>query len=173
MQYMNALFEKYAAALYTPPFEAKVASNANTFLSKTTLAQRVWRRLKRDLALALTGQFFYQHAAIPAKAKRVLYVYLGMPQLGDSIMDLSARTLWAQRGFEVDLFTHASIASFYEGDPSFARVLSNRADLAKSYDFVVLQSYNWKCLKLKWRHFLTAPFLALHGHDYGPVFSRF
>jgi ADP-heptose:LPS heptosyltransferase len=173
VQYMNALFEKYAAALYTPPFEAKVASNANTFLANTTLAQRVWRRFKRDLALALTGQLFCQHAAIPAKAKRVLYVYLGMPQLGDSIMDLSARTLWAQRGFEVDLFTHASIASFYEGDPSFARVLSSRADLAKSYDFVVLQSYNWKCLKLKWRYFLTTPFLALHGHYYGPEFNRF
>lgn len=173
MQYILALFEKYAAALYTPPFEAKVASNVNTFLSNTNLAQRVWRRFKRDLALALTGQLSCQHAVIPANAKRVLYVYLGMPQLGDSIMDLSARTLWTQRGLEVDLFTHASVASFYEGDPSFARVSSNHADLAKSYDFVVLQSYNWKCLKLKWRHFLTTPFLALHGHFYGPEFNRF
>ncbi len=169
---LKAYLHRYASALYKPSFGARVASNARSFAAQTTLSKKVWLRFKRDLALALTGQFFCQHAAIPASAKRVLYVYLGMPQLGDSIMDLSARTLWGRRGLEVELFTHASIASFYEGDPSFARVLSNRADLAKSYDFVVLQSYNWKCLKLKWRYFLTKPFLALHGHYYGPEFNR-
>lgn len=170
---LKAYLHRYASALYTPSFGQGAASNARSFAAQTTLSKKVWLRFKRDLALALTGQLFCQHAAIPANAKRVLYVYLGMPQLGDSIMDLSARTLWAQRGLEVDLFTHASIASFYEGDPSFARVLSNRADLAKSYDFVVLQSYNWKCLKLKWRHCLTTPVLSLHGHYYGPEFNRF
>lgn len=147
-------------------------SNAKTFAAGLSLVQGVWRRLKRDILLCFTGQFLCRKDQIPEHAKRVLYVYLGTPQLGDSIMDLSARTLWSLRDIRVDMLTHPSIASFYEKDPSFHRVLSRAEDLEASYDFVVLQSYGWKCLKVKWRYFLSAPYLALHGHFYGPEFNR-
>lgn len=164
--------EKYASVLYTPTFNAHVASNSNTYLKHTRLPQRVWQRLKRDLPLALTGQLFCQKRALPAKAKKILYIYLGTPQLGDSIMDLSPRTLWTQRGLKVDLFTHSNIVKFYEDDPSFSRVLCDEESLAKNYDFIVLQSYSWKCLKLKWQYFFSTPFLSLYGHYYGPEFNR-
>lgn len=170
---LRALLQRYVSALHTPTFDAKVASNVKTFSENKTLSQRVWWRFKRDLALSLTGQFLFQRSVIPPEAKRVLYVYLGMPQLGDSIMDLSARTLWAKRGIGVDLFTHPSLASLYENDPSFNRIFSEAKNLAPSYDFVVLQSFTWKCLKVKWRYFLMTPFLALHGYYYGPEFNRF
>ena len=127
---LTAYLHRYASALYTPSFCEGVASDARSFATQTSLSKKVWLRFKRDLALALTGQLFFQYQTIPAKAKRVLYVYLGMPQLGDSIMDLSARTLWIQRELEVDLFTRASIANFYEGDPSFAHVLSTTERLS-------------------------------------------
>lgn len=169
---MKQLLTRYASALYTPPFGESVPSNAKIFASSVSLAQSVWRRLKRDIALFLTGQLLCRESKIPEHAKRVLYVYLGTPQLGDSIMDLSARTLWSLRDVRVDMLTHPSVASFYENDPSFHRVLSRSEDLEASYDFVVLQSYGWKCLKVKWRYFLSTPFLALHGHFYGPEFNR-
>lgn len=169
---MKQLLTRYASVLYTPPFGKAVPSNAKIFVASISLARSVWRRLKRDIALFLTGQLLCCKSKIPENAKRVLYVYLGTPQLGDSIMDLSARTLWSLRDIRVDMLTHPSVASFYANDPSFHRVLTRSEDLEASYDFVVLQSYGWKCLKVKWRYFLSTPFLALHGHFYGPQFNR-
>jgi hypothetical protein len=65
------------------------------------------------------------------------------------------------------------VASIYENDPSFDRIFSDAKNLAQSYDFVVLQSFAWKCLKVKWRYFFMTPCLALHGYYYGPEFNRF
>lgn len=133
---------------------------------------RVWRRFKRDLALLLTQQFWFLRPHIPNQASRVLYVYLGTPQLGDSIMDLSSRQLWSTRALRVDMLTHPSISAMYQGDPAFDRVFDDRRQLRHDYDFVVLQSYSWKCLKVKWRYFFFKQFLSLHGHYFGCEFNR-
>jgi heptosyltransferase-2 len=87
-------------------------------------------------------------------------------------MDLSPRTLWAEKGLQVDIYTNSVIASFYENDPSFHKIISAPKDLAAEYDFIVLQSYSWKCLKFKWRYCFFKPFATLHGHYYGCEFNR-
>jgi len=109
---------------------------------------------------------------MPPDAKRILYVYLGTPNLGDSIMDLSPRTLWAERGLRVDMYTNEVIASLYKNDPSFNQIIVDPKELASDYDFIVLQSYSWRCLKFKWRNYLLKPFSSLHGHYYGCEFNR-
>ncbi len=161
----------YLDALTVPPWGG-VPSNAEAYLAEHTVINRFWQRLKRDLLLLLTGQLFLKRASVPQTAKRVLYVYLGTPQLGDSIMDLSARQLWCRRGLIVDMFTHDSVVSFYKQDPTFHRITSDTRELDVQYDFVILQSYSAKCLKFKWRYFRLQPFLALHGHYYGCEFNR-
>jgi heptosyltransferase-2 len=164
-------FERYAAALTQPAHGGNVFSNVND-LKKRKLSKRVWSRAKRDLVMFCTLQHTLVNSKIPTSAKRILYVYLGNPNLGDSIMDLSPRTLWAEKGLQVDIYTNSVIASFYKDDPSFHKIISDPKNLAADYDFIVLQSYSWKCLRFKWRHYLFKPFVSLHGHYYGCEFNR-
>lgn len=164
--------ESYASALIEPAHGCAVLSNARDFVDSKNLAKRVWLRAKRDLVLFFTLQLSLAKKQIPTDAKRILYVYLGTPNLGDSIMDLSPRVLWTEQGLKVDLYTSTVIASLYEGDPSFHRIISCPKDFSDDYDFIVLQSYSWKCLKLKWRYYFLKPFVSLHGHYYGCEFNR-
>jgi Glycosyltransferase family 9 (heptosyltransferase) len=169
---MLSCIHRYAQSVTRPSFRGQIPSNFEHYERTHTLWRRVWMRLKRDMILLMTGQLFLAKQQIPASAVKILYVYLGTPQLGDSIMDLSSRVLWQQRGVRVDLYTHGSIAAFYRNDPSFERVISDPKELQDRYDFVVLQSYGSKCLKFKWRYFFCKPFTALHGYYYGCEFNR-
>lgn len=166
------MLKKYAEAVAVPAWGGVVPSNALSYLAKNSLMKRFWQRLKRDILLLITFQLFLKREKLPPKAKRVLYVYLGAQQLGDSIMDLSPRLLWVKAGLQVDMFTHESIKSIYDQDPSFNKILTSTSELSSCYDHIVLQSYNVKCLKFKWRHFFFNPFVTLYGHYYGPEFNR-
>ena len=154
------------------PWGECIPSNAKSYLRKNNLIVRFWRRLKRDLLLLLTGQLFFRSVKIPSQAKKILYVYLGTPQLGDSIMDLSARVLWAEKGLQVDMFTHENLALIYKGDPSFSSIIYDPSELSDEYDCIVLQSYSSKCMRFKLRYFYATNFLSLHGYYYGCDFNR-
>lgn len=169
---LRAGLEKYAGALHLPPHGRPVVSNIPEFLAHKPLRRRVWLRAKRDLALALSGQLALARRTVPAGARKVLYVYLGTPNLGDSIMDLSPRVLWKDRPLQVDMLTSPAVAAFYKDDPSFHRIVCDVRSLAEDPDFIVLHSYSWKCLKIKWKHFFLRPFASLHGHYYGCEFNR-
>lgn len=164
--------DRYAAALTEPAFGGAVYSSAADYQARNSLSKRIWLRAKRDLVMLFTLQLPLVRKCIPLDAKRILYVYLGTPNLGDSIMDLSPRTLWAAQGLRVDLYTNQVIASLYKNDPSFNQVIVDPKELASNYDFIVLQSYSWRCLKFKWRNYLFKPFLSLYGHYYGCEFNR-
>lgn len=166
------MLKKYADTVAIPAWGGVVPSNVESYLARTSLTKRFWQRLKRDFLLLITCQIFLRQEKLPIKAKRVLYVYLGAQQLGDSIMDLSPRLLWAEAGLQVDMFTHESIKSIYDQDPSFNKILTSPSELGEAYDLVVLQSYNVKCLKFKWLYFFSAQFVTLYGHYYGPEFNR-
>jgi heptosyltransferase-2 len=171
MKIINWL-ERYAAALTEPAHGSQVFSNLNDFLKRRKLFKRLWLRAKRDWVMFCTLQLAMVKPEIPSNAKRILYVYLGNPNLGDSIMDLSPRTLWVEKDLQVDIYTNSVMASLYEDDPSFHKIISDPKDLAAEYDFIVLQSYSWKCLKFKWRYYFFKPFATLHGHYYGCEFNR-
>lgn len=162
----------YTRALTRPTSGVSVFSNEHDFLNRRSLSRLFWLRAKHDLVMFCTLQLALVKPEIPSNAKRILYVYLGNPNLGDSIMDLSPRTLWAEKGLQVDIYTNSVMASLYKDDPSFHKIISDPKDLAADYDFIVLQSYSWKCLKFKWKHYFFKPFVTLHGHYYGCEFNR-
>lgn len=162
---------KYAQEVYRPKHEQQVFANVVQFLRENSLYRLVWTRFKRDILMCATLQTFLEKDTIPLNAKRILYVYLGTPNLGDSIMDLSPRALWP-KDYAVDLYTNKAIASFYNGDKYFYRIITNPRELCNRYDFIILQSYSWRCLKFKWRFFLKANFACLYGHYYGCEFNR-
>ncbi len=171
MSFLNFI-RHYTKALTLPTSGTTVFSNEADFLSRRSLLRLLWLRVKRDLVMLCSLQLALVRYKVPAKAHRILYVYLGNPNLGDSIMDLSPRTLWAEKGLQVDIYTNSVMAALYKNDPSFHKIISDPKDLTAEYDFIVLQSYSWKCLKFKWRHYFFKPFVSLHGHYYGCEFNR-
>lgn len=171
---MRALkwLDHYAAALTQPAFGRTVFSSAADYQARHSLAKRIWLRAKRDLVMLFTLQLSLVRKCMPPDTKRILYVYLGNPNLGDSIMDLSPRALWAKQGLRVDMYTSEVIASLYKSDPSFNQIIVDPKELASDYDFIVMQSYSWRCLKFKWRNYFFKPFSSLYGHYYGCEFDR-
>ncbi len=165
-------FQKYTEQIYLPRHGQRVFSNVGEFLRKSSLIRLIWLRLKRDILMSITLQRWLESAAMPPDSRRILYVYLGTPNLGDSIMDLSPRALWKVKGVAVDLFTNGAVAAFYAGDEYFQQIITDPSKLDSDYDFIVLQSYSWKCLKLKWKNFFCARFASLYGHYYGCEFNR-
>ncbi len=163
----------YASAVYLPQVPGTLHSNWPDFVQRKSGAKLFFHRLKRALYLRVTGQHKRLAPKIPQATRRILWVYLGMPQLGDSIMDLSARTLFAGSQFKVDLYSTENIASLYRDDPFFSATYSDAAVLDfGQYDFVVLESMSWQCMKFKARHLPRQKFLALQGYYYGPEFNR-
>jgi hypothetical protein len=167
-----SMFERYASAIATPSHGGVVFSNKNQFLKKNSLSKRFFRRFKRDILMVITLQVLLVKPRIPKRARKILYVYLGTPNLGDSIMDLSPRVLWGEASLEVEMYTNQNIANLYSGDSSFSRIVCDPSDLGKHYDFIILQSYSLKCLRFKWRYFPCAEFSTLYGHYYGCEFNR-
>lgn len=171
MEWLN-IVRNYTSVLTRPKSGVCVFSNDHDFLNRRSLSRLFWLRVKRDLVMFCTLQLALVKPEIPSNAKRILYVYLGNPNLGDSIMDLSPRTLWVEKGLQVDIYTNSVMAALYKDDPSFHKIISDPKGLAAEYDFIVLQSYSWKCLKFKWKHYFFKPFVSLHGHYYGCEFNR-
>ena len=170
---LHARLACYASAVFLPSVPGTLHSNWPDFLLRKPLAKLFFHRLKRALYLRLTGQRQRLAPTIPAPTQRILWVYLGMPQLGDSIMDLSARLRFSAAHFEVDLYSVEPIAAWYRGDPFFGATYSDAAALDFSrYDFVLLEALSWKCMRFKARHLPEQKFLALQGFYYGPEFNR-
>jgi len=159
---------RYASAVFLPPIPGNLHSNWLDYFKSHPLSKFVFRRLKHDVYLQMTGQFNYLVKHIPADAKHILWVYLGTPQIGDSIMDLSGRVLFKDANFKVDLYSGEFIADTYRQDPFFSATYSDQVamDFAK-YDFVILQYFSWKCLKFKTKNLPKTPFLSVLGHYYG------
>ena len=118
------LLQHYAAALVEPAHGQTVFANAERYIAQNSLLKRVWLRAKRDLVMLFTFQSFLVREKVPNRAKRILYVYLGTPNLGDSIMDLSPRVLWKCKNLIVDCYTNETIAGFYKDDNSFSRIIT-------------------------------------------------
>lgn len=91
-----------------------------------------------------------------ATAQRVLWINFSAPSLGDSLMDLSARVLLADK--EVDLFTSPKNSKLYLGDSWFKNVFDRANHVGRGYDIVICDSYAPRVL---WKKFLVAPVTPL------------
>lgn len=122
--------------------------------------------LKRWIFLLVCGQIRLERRCIPTDARRILWINLTAPSLGDALMDLAARRLL--RGRSVDLLTDERNIALFRGDPWFAQVFSLEATTvlatnANSYDFVILDSYSPRSVAPKVRFARSTPFVGLYG----------
>ncbi|MDC0379373.1 hypothetical protein OAM79_02630 [Litorivicinus sp.] len=142
-----------------------VPSSMNQFIQSGTIDRLHWRLkfAKRVVVYLVIGRLF---GLVPvekniATAQRVLWINFSAPSLGDSLMDLSARVLLADK--EVDLFTSPKNSKLYRADSWFKNVFDRADHVGRGYDVVICDSYAPRVL---WKKFVVAPvtpFTSMYG----------
>lgn len=137
-------------------------------LTVTEKIQILKKYFHKYLILLFSGQLGLCKRSIPANA-RVLFIYHGVTNLGDSLMDFSGRRLLKNsRRFQLDLLIDASLADLYQEDDVFGRIYTNPEDAKKyTYDFIVLNNLNIRTVKAKAKYFKKVPFSSTQGFYFG------
>ncbi len=157
----------------TQPLSRSVTSNNESYIEKVGYPKLGWRYFRRAMVFGVSGQGRYLRDKIDPTWKRGLWLYKGVPQIGDSLMDLAPRSLFQQQGLEVDLYTDPHLAQLYSDDPWFHRVLDNPHEIANQrYDFVIVPSHKNRSLRHKSRLLPALPWVSMHGFYTGPDFHR-
>ena len=150
--------------VYTLPFPKKIPNSNEDWLAKTPTIRLFFKYLKRRLLLKLRRQMPYLCDELPEKTRRVLWVNLAAPSLGDTLMDLSSRVLLKERGIEVDLFANSSYAMLYSNDQLFDRVITLESDvMAARYDAVIVDCFGGRSMGVKCRVAAKLPFVSTFG----------
>jgi ADP-heptose:LPS heptosyltransferase len=164
---------RQAMASITQPLSQPVANNESEYLQETGVRKLGWRHFRKALQFWLSGQSRYLRKSIPDNCKKVLWIYEGVPQLGDALMDLAPRSLLHQQGIACDLLIDVHLAPMFESDTWFDRIATDAQQLADhNYDLVILQSNKRRSMLKKMRHYASHPWLSMHGFYTGPEFHR-
>ena len=162
-----------ALSSITQPLSSCVDSNGEDYLADQGYEKLGWRHFRRRVQFALSRQQKHLKNYIQPTWKRGLWIYKGVPQIGDALMDLAPRSLLRDQGFCVDLFTDSHLAAMFKDDPWFERVYDDPARIAgENYDFVIVPSHKNRSLKHKSQLASDLPWVSMHGFYTGPEFHR-
>lgn len=157
----------------TQPLSRPVSSNDDAYLADAGERKLGWRQVRRAIYFKLSGQEKYCHPYILPTWKRGLWLYKGIPQIGDALMDLAPRSLLTLNGLTIDLYTHSHIADMFNSDPWFKKVLHDPAAVqSDNYDFVIVPSFKRRSLKDKITLLPKMPWISVQGFYTGPEFHR-
>jgi len=152
------------------PFKYKIPNKTNQFFRERKLIKNYFKFLKRKFFIYITGQRGLKVDYIDSKAKRILWINMTAPSLGDSLMDLSGRSLINNKC--IDLFTDHSNAFLFENDKFFRNVYSQVADVKSKYDLVIIDSFSPRSFSIKVQVAKTIPYVGLFGFYNGPEVNR-
>lgn len=170
---LTAPLRALADACVRQPLSVPVPADDAAFAARKGTLRLAMRTARRAVLLRLSGQRRHLKTYLAPAAHRLLWIHEGMPQIGDALMDLAPRSLLVEQGFILDLFAAPHIASLFEGDAYFARVLcAPDAVRADDYDAVIVLSHDRKALRLKRARLAALPWVSLHGWYGGPDFHR-
>jgi hypothetical protein len=173
MRFLPEPIRRMAHESVTQPLASPVASNAAAYLAEVGEHKLGWRAFRRELVYGLSGQERYRIDRLCDGCRRGLWMYFGVPQIGDALMDLAPRSLFADAGVAVDLVTHAHLTDLFRGDPWFAGVLADPSAIeGAAYDFVIVPSHKHRSLKMKQRYLPRHPWFSVHARFTGPEFHR-
>lgn len=123
---------------------------------------KFWKRWAFVTVLINIFGLIHRLDQIEARHRRILWINLAAPSIGDSLMDLSARVLLKQR--QVDLLTHKKNVGLYKGDSWFHRVSDQPSDFkAEMYDLVICDSFSPRVLLRKLLLAPITPYVGLYG----------
>lgn len=173
MERLDSWCRRFAAPTYTPPFPEPIASDVERYLRVEPLAKMIVRRARRWLWLAVNGQVGLERARIEPSHRRILWIHSGMPQVGDSLMDLACRELLRGSGATVDLLIDSHLAALYAADAIFGHAYGDaREAAANAYDLVIVLGASAQSLRAKLARFRRLPYVSLQRYYTGPEFQR-
>jgi ADP-heptose:LPS heptosyltransferase len=155
------------------PLTKDVANNQQDYLAEAGVEKLGWRHFRKAMQFHISGQRKYLCQRIPDGCKNVLWIYEGIPQIGDALMDLAPRSLIQERGIVCDLLIDAHLAEVFQLDPWFNQIATHPTQLTgRAYDLIILQSNKRRSMLKKIRHFNSHSWLSMHGFYTGPEFHR-
>ena len=156
---------------YTLPFKYKIPELTLDFLKKNSFILRWLKFKKRQIYIKLKGQEQLEANSILPSQKRILWINISAPSLGDSLMDLSSRVLLLGR--KVDLFTDKKNETLYKDDTIFRSVFSKEDNInASNYDLIIIDSYSSRSIKVKANIAPLLPYIGMYGYYNGPEVNR-
>lgn len=168
-----SLLEKWAKLSVTQPLSKSVYANDSEYFASTGVSKLGWRQFRRAAYYGLCGHANNCHQHIQPHWKRGLWLYKGISQIGDALMDLAPRDLLTANGLAIDLLSDIHICELFEGDSWFGQVFSS-IDLIQDddYDFVIMPSNKRRSLSHKRGPLAKLPWVSMHGFYTGPEFNR-
>ena len=156
---------------YTVPFKYSIPNYISIHLQKVKLYSRAFKFLRRYLYLIFLRQKNLEISRILPAHKKILWINVSAPSLGDSLMDLSSRTLLSGR--TVDLYTDEKNYNLYLNDKYFNKIFTNCNDLfTREYDLVILDSFSSRTIKIKAKIAPKIIFVGMFGYFNGPEVNR-
>jgi len=156
---------------YTLPFKFDIPNYVKEFLEKKYLIKPRIKFIKRYLYIHLKGQNSLEIYNILPVHKEILWINISAPSLGDSLTDLSSRTMLNDR--KVDLFTDKKNSDLYKNDYCFSKVFDDIKQLDECrYDLVVIDSYSTRSIDIKHKIARSTPFVGMFGFYNGPEVNR-
>lgn len=167
------LIKNLAIESITQPITKFVSGNSEAYLASTGSTKLGWRSFRRKIAIALMRQNKSYFEKIHPTWKKGIFIYEGIPQIGDALMDLAPRSLFAQTGVTIDLVTHKNISTLFQNDPWFNKTYSfDDFNFSNKYDFAIVMAHKQRTLKFKKLHFFKTPWISIHKYFTGPEFQR-
>jgi hypothetical protein len=156
---------------FTLPFNVEISHYTKNFLLHNNFFKRYLKFLKRYLFIVFKRQNTLEIDYISPNHKKVLWINISAPSIGDSLMDLSSRVLIDDR--KIDLYTHFSNAKIYEYDLFISKVFTNKALINQyDYDLIILDSYSTRSIRIKNDVAPKLPFVGMYGFFNGPEVNR-
>jgi len=156
---------------YTLPFKFEIPNYSKAFLKETSLIKRWLKYIKRYIYIEIKRQHKLEVFNILPQHKKILWINVSAPSLGDSLMDLSSRLLL--KDCKVDLFTDKKNSDLYKDDFIFSKVFNDIRQLGECrYDLVVLDSYSTRSIEIKLKIARLTPFVGMFGYFNGPEVNR-
>jgi heptosyltransferase-2 len=156
---------------YTVPFKYNIPNYISIHLQKVKLYSRAFKFLRRYLYLIFLRQKNLEISRILPAHKKILWINVSAPSLGDSLMDLSSRRLLSGR--TVDLYTDEKNYNLYLNDKYFNKIFTNCKDLyTREYDLVILDSFSSRTIKIKAKIAPKIIFVGMFGYFNGPEVNR-
>ena len=156
---------------YLLPFKFDIPNYSSNFIEKNSFFKIYLKYVKRYIYIFLKRQNKLEINKILNSHKKILWINLSAPSIGDSLMDLSNRVLISDRW--VDLFTDKKNAHLYLNDKTFSNVFTHADELREmKYDLVILDSYSTRTIKVKSSLAPLTSFVGMFGYYNGPEVNR-
>lgn len=156
-------------------FNTKIPHHIEQFRGRESFIsglKQTIRTYRRFFTLFFSKQLPLELELIPPRAVKILWFNPSSTSIGDSIMELSGRSLLRDDKFELHLLSDRKNSSLYGEDRVFKKVFNDPNQILESYDLILLDVYNTKSIRMKSKYFSDVPFCAIQGYFYGADFNR-